>query len=204
MIRIIDYGIGNVQALMTMYKRLNFPAKRAKTSAELADASRLILPGVGAFDHAIDMLNQSGMRDKLEAMVLDQKIPVLGICVGMQMLAAGSDEGILPGLNWIPGRVRRFPAEQEIAQHPLPHMGWNDLEIECESKLLADIEVISRFYFLHSYFYDCADKTQVAARTKYGLHFDSVLISDNIHGVQFHPEKSHRFGAQMLKNFAEI
>jgi glutamine amidotransferase len=204
MIRIVDYGVGNIQAFMTMYKHLDLPAERARTPAELTDATRLILPGVGAFDHAIDMLNSSGMREKLEDMVLGQKVPVLGVCVGMQMLAAGSDEGVLPGLNWIPGRVRGFVANQEAAHLPLPHMGWNDLVVKSESKLLADIETIPRFYFLHSYYFDCDDRTHVAANTEYGLQFDCVVSSDNIHGVQFHPEKSHHFGAQLLKNFAVL
>jgi glutamine amidotransferase len=204
MIRIVDYGVGNIQSFLTMYKRLDLPAERARTPAELTDATRLILPGVGAFDHAIDMLNSSGMRETFEGMVLGQKIPVLGVCVGMQMLAAGSDEGVLSGLNWIPGRVREFAVNQEAAPLPLPHMGWNDLVVKSESKLLADIETIPRFYFLHSYYFDCDDRSHVAATTEYGLQFDCVVSSDNIHGVQFHPEKSHHFGAQLLKNFAEL
>ncbi|MGV8934726.1 MAG: glutamine amidotransferase-related protein, partial [Gallionellaceae bacterium] len=120
MIRIVDYGVGNIQAFVTMFKRLGLPAERAHTPADLADATRLILPGVGAFDHAMQLLNQSGLREPLEAMVLGQQVPVLGVCVGLQMLASGSDEGVLPGLNWIPGRVRAFANTPEAAQLPMP------------------------------------------------------------------------------------
>jgi glutamine amidotransferase len=204
MIRIVDYGVGNIQAFVTMFKRLGLPAERAHTPSDLADATRLILPGVGAFDHAIQLLNQSGMREPLEAMVLGQQVPVLGVCVGMQMLASGSDEGVLPGLNWIPGRVRAFANTPEAAQLPMPHMGWNDLQVKPGAKLFTGFEPQPRFYFLHSYYFACDDKAQVAATATYGLQFDCVVSKGHIHGVQCHPEKSHHFGAQLLKNFAEL
>lgn len=204
MIRIVDYGVGNIQAFVTMFKRLGLPAERAHTPADLADATRLILPGVGAFDHAMQLLNQSGMREPLEAMVLGQKVPVLGVCVGMQMLASGSDEGVLPGLNWIPGRVRAFANTPEAAQLPMPHMGWNDLQVKPDAKLFTGSEPQPRFYFLHSYYFACDDKAHVTATATYGLQFDCVVSKGHIHGVQCHPEKSHHFGAQLLKNFAEL
>ena len=204
MIRIVDYGVGNIQAFVTMFKRLGLPAARAHTPADLTHATRLILPGVGAFDHAMQLLNQSGMRAPLEVMVLGQQVPVLGVCVGMQMLASGSDEGVLPGLNWIPGRVRAFANTPEAAQLPMPHMGWNDLQVKPGAKLFTGFEPQPRFYFLHSYYFACDDPAHVAATATYGLQFDSVVSKGHIHGVQCHPEKSHHFGAQLLKNFAEL
>ena len=204
MIRIVDYGVGNIQAFVTMFKRLGLPAERAHTPADLTDATRLILPGVGAFDHAMQMLNQSGMRDALDAMVLGRQVPVLGVCVGMQMLASGSEEGVLPGLNWIPGRVRALANTPEAAELPMPHMGWNDLQVKPSAKLFTGFEPQPRFYFLHSYYFACDDMAQVAATATYGLQFDCVVSRGHIHGVQCHPEKSHHFGAQLLKNFAEL
>ena len=204
MIRVVDYGVGNIQAFMTMFKRLGLPAERACSPDDLADATRLILPGVGSFDHAMQMFNQSGLREQVEAMVHDRLVPVLGVCVGMQMLGTGSDEGVLPGLNWVPGRVRAF-ANTSQAQHlPMPHMGWNDLAVKPGSKLFTDFEPAPRFYFLHSYYFVCDDTAHVAATAEYGVHFDCVVSAGNIHGVQCHPEKSHHFGTQLLKNFAEL
>lgn len=204
MIRIVDYGVGNIQAFLTMFKRLGLEATRARSATELEGATRLILPGVGAFDTAMTLLNQSGMRPRLEEMVLAQQVPVIGICVGMQMLAGGSDEGELPGLNWVPGRVKAFantPASQDL---PMPHMGWNDLQVRPGNKLFTDFEPEPRFYFLHSFYFDAEDKADVAATAQYGLDFDCIVSKGHIHGVQCHPEKSHHFGAQLLKNFAEL
>lgn len=202
MIRIVDFGVGNIQAFVTTFKRLGLPAERAHKPTDLADATRLILPGVGAFDQVMQLLNDSGMRGSLESLVLGQKVPVLGVCVGMQILSSGSDEGLLPGLNWIPGRVRAFANTPEAFQQPMPHMGWNDLRVSPNSKLFNGI-LQPLYYFLHSYYFDCDDKEQVAATSNYGLEFDCAVSKGHIHGVQFHPEKSHHFGAQLLKNFAE-
>jgi imidazole glycerol-phosphate synthase subunit HisH len=204
MIRIVDYGVGNIQAFLTIFKRLGLPAERARTPADLTDASRLILPGVGAFDHAMKLLNHSGMRDPLESMVLGQQVPVLGVCVGMQMLGAGSDEGVLPGLNWVPGRVYAFASTPEAAQLPMPHMGWNDLEVNLDAKLFNGFETQPHFYFLHSYYFACDDQAHSVGTATYGPKFDCVVSNGHIHGVQCHPEKSHHFGAQLLKNFAEL
>ncbi|OYU27709.1 MAG: imidazole glycerol phosphate synthase subunit HisH [Burkholderiales bacterium PBB2] len=204
MIRIVDYGVGNIQAFLTMFKRLGIDATRARNADELEGATRLILPGVGAFDTAMTLLNQSGLRPRLEEMVHEREVPVIGICVGMQMLASGSDEGELPGLNWVPGRVKAFantPASKDL---PMPHMGWNDLKVRPGNKLFTDFEPEPRFYFLHSYYFDAQDKADVAATAEYGLDFDCIVSKGHIHGVQCHPEKSHHFGAQLLKNFAEL
>lgn len=204
MIHIIDYGLGNVQAFLTMFKRLGLEATPAKTGEDLIGASKLILPGVGAFDHAINLLDQSGMRPALETLVLNDKVPVLGICVGMQILATSSDEGRLPGLGWVPGRVRSFRSEERSASLPLPHMGWNDVQPKPSSPLFAGLEYDARFYFLHSYFFECDEPLHVAAVASYGLDFSCAVAAGNVYGVQFHPEKSHHFGAQLLKNFAEL
>lgn len=205
MIRIVDYGVGNIQAFMTMFRRLGVPAERARTAEALAGSQRLILPGVGAFDHAMQLLNDSGMRPALEQLVLEQKVPVFGVCVGMQMLAGGSDEGVLPGLNWIPGRVRAFSNTPASAQLPMPHMGWNDLQVREGARLFSQgFDDAPQFYFLHSFYFDAADKSHVAATAHYGLDFDAAVSHGHIHGVQCHPEKSHHWGAQLLKNFSEL
>lgn len=203
MIRIVDYGVGNIQAFLTLFKRLGIEAQRADCAALLDDATRLILPGVGHFDHAMQRLNDSGMRERLDELVLGDGIPVVGVCVGMQMLAAGSDEGQLPGLNWIPGRVRAFASHPEANRLPMPHMGWNTLSVRDRSKLFAQGEEIPQFYFLHSYYFDALNKDDVAATAYYGFDFDAVVSRGHIHGVQCHPEKSHHWGTQLLKNFAE-
>ena len=204
MICIVDYGVGNIQAFLNLFKRLGVKASRADTPDSLSGADRLILPGVGHFDHAMQKLNSSGMRNKLEELVLGAQLPVLGICVGMQMLATSSDEGNLPGLNLVPGRVRAFGATRESAALPMPHMGWNELRPRTHSRLFAKgFDNSPQFYFLHSFYFDAEDKNNVAATASYGLDFDAVVSRGNIHGVQFHPEKSHHWGEQLLKNFVE-
>lgn len=204
MIRIVDYGLGNVQAFLNMFKRLGIEASRARSAADLEGAQKLILPGVGAFDHAIALLDRSGMRDCLDDLVLKQCVPILGVCVGMQIMARSSEEGSRPGLGWIPGRVRAFSGEPASAELPLPHMGWNDVIVVGNHPLFANVDVKPRFYFLHSYFFDCDDRSHVAATASYGFNFACVVSSNNIHGVQCHPEKSHHFGAQLLRNFAGL
>lgn len=202
MIRIVDYGLGNTLAFLNMYKRLNVPAAVARTADELRDADKLILPGVGAFDHAMELLDRSGMRATLDEMVLERRVPVLGVCVGVQILARGSDEGQAQGLGWIAGRVRAFKNLQRN-DLMLPHMGWNDVTPTGPSPLLRQLES-ARFYFLHSYYFDCDRSEDVAAVSHYGIDFACAVSAGNVHGVQFHPEKSHLFGAQLLKNFAEF
>ena len=205
MICIVDYGVGNIQAFLNLCKRLGVEARRAATPDALAGVARLVLPGVGHFAHAMQRLNDSGMRPKLEELVLGAKVPVLGICVGMQMLAQGSDEGALPGLNWVPGRVRAFATQPKSADFPMPHMGWNELQPRAQSKLFSKgFEAAPQFYFLHSYFFDAEDKQDVAATANYGLDFDAVVSRGHIHGVQCHPEKSHHWGEKLLKNFVEL
>lgn len=204
MIHIVDYGLGNVQAFATMYKRLGIDAMRARSEGDLAGATHLILPGVGAFDKAMELLDASGMRPALEDLVVQRRVPVLGICVGMQILASASDEGQAAGLGWIPGRVRSFASDAASAALPLPHMGWNDVAPAPGAALFGGLESDARFYFLHSFFFDSTDPSHVAARATYGLNFGCAVSAGNVHGVQFHPEKSHHYGALLLKNFAEL
>jgi imidazole glycerol-phosphate synthase subunit HisH len=203
MIRIIDYGLGNILAFQTMYKRLNIEVGIARSAADLQGATKLILPGVGAFDHAMELLNQSGMRAPLDELVLERKMPVLGICVGMQILARSSDEGRAAGLGWIDAHVKNFAA---LGQPDLllPHMGWNDVTPVTDSPLFGQLRDDARFYFLHSFFVHCEQAADVAASSKYGVEFSCAVHKGNIFGVQFHPEKSHHFGSRLLQNFAEL
>jgi glutamine amidotransferase len=204
MICVVDYGIGNIQAFMTIFKRLGIEARRATKAVDLAGATRLVLPGVGHFDQAMQMLNYSGMRPELEAVVLGQAVPVMGVCVGMQMLAAGSDEGNLPGLNWVPGRVRSFVNNPLSVSLPMPHMGWNDVRPTVDSALFATgFDDSPQFYFLHSFYFDAQYKADVAATAHYGIDFDAVVSRGHIHGVQCHPEKSHHWGSQLIQNFVK-
>lgn len=204
MISIVDYGLGNIRAFQNMYKRMNVDAVAVRTADELRAAKRIVLPGVGAFDHAMELLDASGMRETLDEMVLEKGVPVIGVCVGMQILAESSEEGTRPGLGWIKGTVRHFRSAPEAAGMMLPHMGWNDVEPKPGEALFKGLADEARFYFLHSFFFDCADPADAAARAEYGLDFACAVRRDAIHGVQFHPEKSHHFGAQLLKNFAEL
>ena len=204
MIHIINYGLGNVQAFANAYKRLGVEARLASRADELENAQRIILPGVGAFDHAVTLLDQSGMRGVLTDLVTNRKVPVLGICVGMQLLADSSDEGKLPGLGWVPGRVRTFASASEAAALPLPHMGWNDVRSTRDSPLLRNLETDARFYFLHSYYFEPSHQGDILAIASYGIDFSCAVGAGNVYGVQCHPEKSHHWGTRLLKNFAEI
>jgi glutamine amidotransferase len=201
---IVDYGLGNVLAFANMYKKLNIQARIARSAADLAGATRVILPGVGAFDHALERLDRSGMREPLTELVTRQGVPVLGICVGMQILANSSEEGQLPGLGWVPGRVRKLDVARLPQKTHLPHMGWNDVRPVRPSGLFAGLENDARFYFLHSYCFECERDDEVLATTDYGSSFSSAVSRANVYGVQFHPEKSHHFGTRLLQNFAGL
>ena len=204
MIAIVDYGVGNVGAIGNIYKRLDVPAKLASTVEELEEADRVVLPGVGSFDWAMERLNRSGLRPALERAALEDRKPILGICVGMQMLARASDEGRLPGFGWIDGHVKRFEAQRGGRRTQLPHMGWNDVAPLDSAGLFADWGDDARFYFLHSYYFEAADPANVLAVTDYNGRFASAVRTRNILGVQFHPEKSHQCGVRLLKNFAAL
>ncbi len=204
MITIVDYGLGNIRAFLNVYRRLNIDAKTATTREELEGATKVILPGVGSFDHAMEELQRSGMRETLDDLALNRRVPILGICVGMQILARSSDEGTAAGLGWIGGSVRRLDALMPQQQLPLPHMGWNDVRVRAQGGLFDALETDARFYFLHSYYFDCDREDDAIALSSYGREFACAVQSANIYGVQFHPEKSHRCGTRVLKNFAEL
>lgn len=199
-VTLVHYGLGNIQAFAHIYQRLNLTVDIATTADQLAAAQRLILPGVGAFDWAMSRLNASGMRDALDDAVLNRKIPVLGVCVGMQMMAERSDEGIEPGLRWIRGDVKAFDTMSKT-QLPLPHMGWNDIVPASNDCLFAGIEA-PKYYFLHSYCIVPTNDTDALATADYGSRFVSAVRHGNIFGTQFHPEKSHNWGIDLLRNFA--
>jgi glutamine amidotransferase len=205
MIALIHYGLGNIQAFVNVYQRLHIPVTIATSAEEIRKADKLILPGVGHFDHAMQLFNASGMRDAVEQQVLQQQVPILGICVGMQMLAKRSDEGNEQGLGWIDGEVKSLQtALPSPLNFPLPHMGWNDVSPVLSNPLFDGFDASdSRFYFLHSYYFACANDQHEIASADYGLNFCCAVNLANIYGVQFHPEKSHHFGEQLLKNFAE-
>jgi len=202
-IAIVHYGLGNVQAFANIYKRLNIPAGIAETPEAILAADRIILPGVGAFDWAMKRLDASGLRPALEEAVRRGK-PVLGICVGMQILARRSDEGSLRGLGWIDGEVKRFDETTFSQKTRLPHMGWNDVAPCNGSGLFRELETGARFYFLHSYYFMARNPDHVLATTDYNGRYASAVQAGNVLGVQFHPEKSHAWGIQLLKNFAEF
>jgi len=202
MITIIDYGLGNVKAFANVYHKLNIPVIIARESKDLQDATKIILPGVGAFDYAMQRLNDSGFRDALDQKVINDKIPAIGICVGMQMLASKSEEGQLSGLGWIDGEVKKFILPSNASTMRIPHMGWNTIKPRHSNNLLKGLDNWSRFYFLHSYYFKCNNPSGVIAITDYDGEFDSAINSGNVYGVQFHPEKSHKWGIQLLKNFS--
>lgn len=204
MITIIDYGVGNVNAFSNVYRRLNIDSRIAKTAGDLVGAQKLILPGVGAFDYAMKRLNDSGMRDALDVLVMVEKVHVMGVCVGMQMLAKGSDEGKMEGLNWIDATVKKFDESKILHDAQLPHMGWNDVVPERNIEIFKGLEKESIFYFLHSYYFHCNSVSDVIATSEYGGKFTSAVNRGNIYGVQFHPEKSHQFGETLLYNFANL
>lgn len=204
MIAVIDYGLGNIKAFANVYTRLNIPFKVASKAEDLQGATRFILPGVGAFDYAMSRLHQSGMREPLEKLVLLDKLPVLGICVGMQILAKSSEEGILPGLGWIDAEVKKIDASGLSHRPKLPHMGWDKVLLVRSDPLLNGLDGSPRFYFLHSYYFSCNNQEDVLAETEYGSKFACAVKHGNIYGVQFHPEKSHHNGINILKNFGTI
>jgi glutamine amidotransferase len=203
-IAIIDYGLGNIRAFANIFKRLNIPVVIATVSSQLAVATKFILPGVGAFDHAMERLEASGMHGALNDAVVGERRPVLGVCVGMQMLAQSSEEGQRAGLGWVSGSVRRLRFPDVSRQRILPHMGWNTVRPVAGNPLFAGLGTDALFYFLHSYYFECHDPQNAIASADYAGAFTCAIQSGNIYGVQFHPEKSHHNGIQLLQNFARL
>ncbi len=199
----MDYRCGNINAFINAYKRLNIKTKVAKNTYDIQSASKIILPGVGAFDYVMSNFNKSGFRDIVEKKVLEEKTPILGICAGMQILANFSEEGIEKGLGWIDGKVCLFDKNKIKFKTKLPHMGWNSIN-PVDNKLLLGLNDQSKFYFVHSYFFKASFDKNIIATTTYGDNFTSAVNKENIYGVQFHPEKSHKNGLMILKNFSKI
>jgi len=201
MITIIDYKMGNLGSVLNMLKYLGIEAEIESDPEKINEATKLILPGVGAFDEAMNNINKSGIRQALDDSIINKKTPVLGICLGMQLLTMGSDEGKLEGLSYIPAKTKKFQLDKDLK---VPHMGWNYLTKISTHQLTDGITKKNKFYFVHSYHVEVEDDKYSLLKTEYGREFDSAIVSGHIIGVQFHPEKSHRNGMQLLKNFSKI
>jgi imidazole glycerol-phosphate synthase subunit HisH len=202
MIVIVDYEVGNIAAIKNMLKKCGFDAILSHDHEVIGRASKIILPGIGAFDSCVQNLDKYELRGVLDECVLEKKIPILGICVGMQLLAKGSEEGVLSGLGWIDGFVKKFILEG--TNFKVPHMGWNTLVPQFNNPLFKDLEDSARFYFAHSFHFTCKNPENEGAITNYGYRFASSVKKDNIFGTQFHPEKSHKYGMKILANFANL
>jgi imidazole glycerol-phosphate synthase subunit HisH len=203
MITIIDYGMGNLGSVKNMFKRIGVSSEIAGDAETIAKASKLLLPGVGAFDAAMEKIEASGLRSILDKKVLEEKVPVLGICLGMQLLTASSEEGILPGLGWLPAKSLKFKFLPG-SKLKIPHMGWNLVAERKQSPLIMNLPEEPRFYFVHSYYVQCDNEDDVLTTTPYGGDFHSIVQKENVFGAQFHPEKSHKYGMKLLENFAKL
>lgn len=206
MIAVIDYGMGNIGSVLNMLMRLGVTARITSSKADVDTAEKIILPGVGRFDQGMKNLAESGLRGILEKRVIDQGVPILGICLGMQLFSRRSEEGALEGLGWIDAETVRFRFDASAVKLRVPHMGWNSLEKRTDHSFTRNLFEMAdlRFYFAHSYHIECHFERNVLAETIHGYAFPSVICKDNILGVQFHPEKSHRYGLALIKNFTEM
>jgi imidazole glycerol-phosphate synthase subunit HisH len=204
MIVIVDYGMGNLGSVLNMLKRLGKRAVISSDLGELAEAERLILPGVGSFDNGMKKLKDMGFVDLLNKKVILEKTPILGICLGAQLLTRNSEEGILPGLGWIDAKTVRFCIPFSNNHLRIPHMGWNEITIKRDNALFFGFEDQPRFYFAHSYHLECNNSLDVIATASYGIEFAAAVNRENIWGTQFHPEKSHKFGLRVIKNFCSL
>lgn len=203
MIIIVNYGLGNLSSVLNMITKAGGQAIIVSDPNMLTEADKIILPGVGAFDHGMSSLHNNGWVKALNEAVLVKRVPILGICLGMQLMCKSSEEGGLPGLGWIDADVKRFklPAESMLK---IPHMGWNTVDIAKPNPLISDKEGEQRFYFVHSYHVVCKNPLDVLATSNHGYEITSSFSHNNVFGVQFHPEKSHRFGMALLKKFIEL
>ncbi len=202
-IAIVDYGMGNLGSIRNMFKKAGVEAVITADPAVIEEADKLILPGVGAFDSGMRNLEERGLTAVLNKRVLEDQVPVLGLCLGMQLLTGRSEEGSLTGLGWIDAETVRFRFESNGDIYRIPHMGWNQLQTCRPHPLFGGLEEANRFYFVHSYHVVVRDSSVVLGETTYCFPFVAAVASRNILGVQFHPEKSHRFGLRLLSNFAE-
>jgi glutamine amidotransferase len=199
MITVIDYGMGNLGSIANMIKKVGAKSIITSSVEDIKRADKLILPGVGSFDNGMRQLKELGLIDTLNTKVLDDKTPILGICLGMQLMAESSEEGELDGLGWVEAKSKKFISKSL----KVPHMGWNIIYNQKESKLFSLTDDEKRFYFVHSYFVECNREEDILTTTYYGHDFVSSFEKENIVGVQFHPEKSHKFGMKLFKNFVE-
>ncbi len=197
-----DYGSGNYASIVRMVEKAGGIAEIVTNARPIADDEKIIMAGVGAFDNGMKHLSSLGWSEILSDAIIRQKIPVLGICLGMQLMCIGSDEGSLPGLGWIKAHVRHFNFP-DSSPLKVPHMGWNEIIVSRSNDLFPNTQEAQRFYFTHSYFVDCQNQMDVLALCHHGNHFVASFHHDNIYGVQFHPEKSHRFGLALISNFVK-
>ncbi len=202
MITIVDYGLGNLGSIANMLKKVGAEAEITGDLEKIYKAKKIILPGVGAFDKAMEKLTETELRKVLDDKAQKEKIPFLGICLGMQLLGGGSEEGKLPGLNWISAYTYKFSfADNKLK---VPHMSWNDVHVLKQNELLQISDDTPSFYFSHSYFVLAENADNIIATTNYGVMFHSVIQKDNIYGAQFHAEKSHKYGMKFFENFANL
>lgn len=204
MIAVIDYGMGNVGSVVNMLKKVGVKAVATAKVAELDKARKLIFPGVGSFDNGMKKLQEHGLIEFLNRKVLEEKTPILGLCLGMQLFSRRSEEGGLPGLGWINADTVRFNPVSGKNSLKIPHMGWNQLKIRNRCSLWGEMEEDPRFYFVHSYHVRCEEEDNIAATCFYGYEFVAAVANRNIYGTQFHPEKSHNYGIQLFRNFVEM
>lgn len=201
-IKIVDYGMGNLRSVQKAFERIGISAKICNDAGELKSSSKLILPGVGHFKKGIDNLKNLGFYDELNELILVKKIPILGICLGMQLMTSTSEEGNCEGFGWIEAKTEKFRFNNNNLK--IPHMGWNNLNIKNNNQILNELSENDFFYFVHSYNVQCKNKSDIVATTYYGIDFVSVFNRENIFGCQFHPEKSHDAGLKLLRNFCEL
>jgi glutamine amidotransferase len=202
MLVIVNYGLGNLGSIQNMFKKIGVDSMVSSEHNVIQNADKLVLPGVGNFGKGMQELEKSGLKEILKTKVLTEKTPILGICLGMQLMTDESEESELKGLGWIPAKTLKF--DFKSIEMKVPHMGWNTVEVSNENKLIEKASEEIRYYFVHSYYVKVSDEKHSIARTKYGVTFDSVFNKDNIYGVQFHPEKSHKFGMNLLRNFSNL
>jgi len=200
MLIIIDYGMGNLGSLANMLKKIRIPAKISSDLGDIESAEKLILPGVGSFDHGMQKLQELNLTDILNKLVIGEKIPILGICLGMQMFTKTSEEGTQPGLGWVDANTVKFKADKGSSLK-IPHMGWDTIDIKKSHFMLQDTDYNAMYYFVHSFHVVCNRSEDVLSTSHYGYDFVSSLAKDNVIGVQFHPEKSHKYGMKLLENF---